>query len=64
MDYLDREKISRIEHIKRCWSTIWFLIQMSFGLGVHSFAPRYFENDFKIKLNALNTAYKDLKKVK
>ena len=37
---------------------------MSFGLGVHSFAPRYFQNDFEIKLNVLNTAYKDLKKVK
>ena len=37
---------------------------MSFGLGVHSFAPRYFQNDFKIKLNVLNTAYKDLKNAK
>ena len=63
-NYLERERISRIDHIKKCWSIIWFLIQMSFGLGIHSFAPRYFQNDFKIKLHSLNTAFNNLTEVK
>ena len=55
-----RESISRQEHIRKCWSLIWDLIQIGFVLGVHSFAPRYFQNQFKKRLIELNKSLKEI----
>ena len=58
--YLKRESISRKGHLRKCWSLIWDLIQMGFVLGVHSFAPRYFQNQFKKRLAELNKRSKEM----
>ena len=58
--YLKRESISRQGHIRKCWSLIWDIIQMGFVLGVHSCAPRYFQNQFKKRLIELNKSLKEI----
>ena len=58
--YLKRESISRQEHNRKCWSLIWDLIQIGFVLGVHSFAPRYFQIQFKKRLIELNKSLKEI----